>query len=148
MKNINIRKTYYHLKHRYVTMNNVVIAVALVIGGFWAWGSIGMMQRNFDLQKEVDTKRRQEQLVRLQVATLKYEQNYYQSSEYQELAVRDRLGLADPGEKMLILPPNSEKAKNADEAFEQTARPAVEPPSNFQQWMNFLFGGNKRDLRN
>ena len=50
MKKINIRKIYYHLRHRYLTLNNVVIAVALMIGLGWAWGSIGMMQRNFALQ--------------------------------------------------------------------------------------------------
>ncbi|HEX6416403.1 MAG TPA: hypothetical protein VFZ62_02655 [Candidatus Saccharimonadales bacterium] len=147
MKNINIRKHYYHFKHRFLTMNNIVITVALVIGASWAWGSIEMMQRNYDLQKEVDTKYQQQRLAELQVATLEYEQNYYRSSEYQELAVRDKLNLADPGEKLLMLPPNSEQAKNAAKGFEKTAAEAAEPPSNLQQWTNFLFGGNHKDLQ-
>jgi len=147
VKNINIRKHYYHFKHRFLTMNNIVISVALIIGASWAWGSIGMMQRNYDLQKEVDTKYQQQRLAELQVATLEYEQNYYRSSEYQELAVRDRLNLADPGEKLLMLPPNSEQAKNATKIFETTTTVSAEPPSNLQQWTNFLFGGNHKDLQ-
>lgn len=146
MKKINIRRLYYHIRHQYLTMNNVVIAVALMIGAGWAWGSIGMMQRNYDLQKEVDTKARQLKLAELQVQNLKYKQNYYQSLEYQELEVRQRLGLANPGEHALILPPNSQAAKAADATTSQPVAATHKPVSPFQQWMNFLFGGNRQNL--
>lgn len=145
MKKINIRKFYYHLRYRYLTMNNVVVGVALVIGAGWAWGSVEMMQRNFDLQKEIDGKARQQMLIELETQNLTYEQRYYKSSEYQELAVRERLGLAKPGEKALVLPPNTETAKNADAKLMKTTIEKTEPTSNFQQWMNFLFGGNRGD---
>jgi hypothetical protein len=148
MKNINIRKHYYHLRHRYLTMNTIVITIALVIGASWAWGSIGMMQRNFALQKEIDTKTRQQKLADLEVETLTYEQKYYQSNEYKELSVRQHLGLANPGEKVLILPPNSAVAKQADVAFAQKpSRQVLVEAGDFQQWVNFLFGGNRRDLQ-
>jgi hypothetical protein len=123
-------------------MNNIVIAVALVIGASWTWGSIGMMQRNYSLQKEVDSKRREQQLADLEVQTLTYEQKYYKSSEYQDLAMRQRLGMADAGEKALILPPNSQAAKSAD-TQQQKKRTVVVPESSFQQWANFLFGANR-----
>jgi hypothetical protein len=144
MKNINIRKWYYHFRHRYVTMNNVVIAVALIIGASWTWGSIGMMQRNYNLQKEVDGKKRDQQLADLEVQTLAYQQHYYQSAEYQDLAMRQRLGVADAGEKALILPPNSQAAKDADKEA-VSKKTILVPESNFQQWANFLFGANKSD---
>src|ERR671933_745044 len=108
MKNTNIRKIYYHIRYRYITMNNVVITIALLVGLGWAWASIGVMQRNYDLQKEVDGKMRQQKLLDLENQALAYEQKYYQTREYQELAIRDRLGLASPGEKVLLLPPNSQ----------------------------------------
>jgi len=145
MKKINTRKLIYHIRYRYLTMNNVVIGIALVIGAGWAWASVGVMQRNYMLQKEVDGRVRQQKLIELETQNLTYQQNYYKSAEYQELAVRERLGFANPGEKVLILPPNSEQAKNADIQMQQkkvSAAP-VEQPSNLQQWMNFLFGGNK-----
>jgi cell division protein FtsB len=145
MKKINMRKLYYHVRHRYFTMNNVVIGVALVIGMGWAWASVQAMQRNYALQKEVDNKERQQKLIELETDSLKYQQNYYRSAEYQELAVRERLGFADPGEKVLILPSNSELAKSADKkaGAKETVVSIAEPTSNFQQWMNFLFGANK-----
>jgi hypothetical protein len=145
MKNINIRKWYYHIRHRYMTMNNVVIAIAFIIGASWTWGSVGMMQRNYALQKEVDGKKRTQQLADLEVQTLTYEQNYYKSSEYQDLAMRQRLGMVDAGEKALILPPNTAAAKNADRALTDKKVRLVVPESNFQQWANFLFGANRSD---
>lgn len=128
-------------------MNNIVIAIAFFIGASWAWGSIGMMQRNYALQKEVDAKARTLKLAELETQNLKYEQRYYASSEYQELEVRKRLGLANPGEHVLILPPNTQQAKDADVVATNAPVRTVEATSEFQQWMNFLFGGNRQNLQ-
>lgn len=147
MKQINIRRLYYQVRHRYFTMNNVVIAVALLIGASWAWSSIGAMQRNYELQKTIDSKQRQLKLAELQTKNLEYEQRYYKSAEYQELEVRKRLGLANPGEHVLLLPPNSQQAKGADAVLTKKVQTNLEPVSNFQQWVNFLFGGNQRSLQ-
>jgi hypothetical protein len=148
MKNINIRKWYYHLRHRYFTMNNVVITVALIIGASWAWGSIGMMQRNYGLQKDLDAKNRQETLAELETQSLEYQQKYYKSSEFQELSARKYLGLVSPGEKVLVLPPNTNAAKNTNIASTPSVAKTSEPPSNIEQWTNFLFGGNHKGLQN
>jgi hypothetical protein len=148
MKNINIRKTIYHIRYRYITMNNVVMSIALLVGIGWAWASIGAMQRNYNLQKEVDGKAQQEKLLELETQSLLFEQKYYKTSEYQELAIRDRLGLAASGESVVLLPPNSEAAKTADKLLEkQPQEVASTSISNFQQWMNFLFGGNYRSQK-
>jgi hypothetical protein len=143
MKKTNIRRFIYHLRHRYMTMNNVVIGIAIIIGASWAWGSIGVMQRNYNLQKELDAKNRQQTLAELEVQNLTYQKKYYQSAEYQELAVRERMGSVNPGEKVLVLPPNSAAAKQADTVVSGKKPVSVEPLSNFQQWTNFLFGANR-----
>ena len=147
MKKINIRKWYYHARHNYFTLNNMVVAVALVIAASWAWGSVEVMQRNYDLQKGVDNKARQQRLLELETDTLAFQQRYYKSDEYKELAVRERLGLANPGEKVLVLPPNTELAKQADVVVLKRQSTQSIPPSNFQQWMNFIFGGNSKSLQ-
>jgi hypothetical protein len=146
LKKINIRRLYYHIRHQYLTMNNVVIGVALLIGLGWAWGSIGMMQRNYGLQKEIDSQTRDEKVIALETQNLAYEQKYYKTAEYQELAVREHLGLANPGEKELILPPNSQAAIDADKTT-QTTMVRVAEVGNFDQWANFLFGGNRENLQ-
>ncbi len=145
MAKINIRKLLYHLRWRYLTLNNVVLAIAVVIGANWAWGSIEMMQRNYTLQRTLDIKQREETLAELKNATLAFEQRYYQSDEYKELAARQYLGLGTEGEKVLILPPSTASSEPA----ENIVRASVtgEPPSNFKQWMDFLSGRNRRNLQ-
>jgi hypothetical protein len=145
MTNTNIRRLVYHIRHNYVTMNNLVVLVAFLIAASWAWGSIGVLQKNYTLQKVVDEKRARAKLIELQAETLVYEQKYYRSTEYQELAVRERMGLALPGERVLILPPNSAAAKGKSQAValgSSSSKQSIEP-DNLQQWVNFLFGGSR-----
>ncbi|MFZ1250168.1 MAG: hypothetical protein WAR37_01850 [Candidatus Microsaccharimonas sp.] len=147
MPNINIRKLIYHIRHRYLTFNNLVILTAFLIAAGWVWGSLQVMQRNYGLQKEVDQKRRELQLAELQKDSFALQNRYYTTNEYRELAARESLGLVMPGEKLLILPDNSEAAKNADKITNSTATVAVqEKSSNLEQWLNFLFGGYSRSI--
>ena len=146
MKKINIRRIYYRVKKDYFTLNNAVIAVAFIIAANWVWGSLGVMQKNFTLQKELDDKSRQLIVAQLDTDNAKLEQRYYQTDEYKELAVRQRLGLVTPGESVLILPPNSEAVKSADEVASTKVSIASAKISNFEQWANFLFGSNNANI--
>ena len=143
MKQQQVRKFYYHLRHRVLTSSNLVLGIALLIAFSWAWGSVGVLERNYRLQREISAKEQELRLVDLEVETLKYQSSYYKSDEYKELAVRQRLGLAQPGEKVLILPPNS-KAATANEEQSSEATTRVVRQSNIEQWINFLFGGSAR----
>ena len=137
MNKLKLKRLIYRIQHDYLTLNNVVIAVAILIAMSWAWGSIESMQKNYELQRSIDNKRQQVEIEKLQVALLEYESKYYQSEEYQELTIRQRTGKGLPGEKQLIT------QSFEDSTPTQTlASSAKRTDSNFQQWMNFLFGGN------
>lgn len=142
----NIQRLYNRFKQKYVNINNAVILVALIIAANWAWGALGVMQRNYNLQKELDDKSKQLILAQLDTETDRLAQRYYKTREYQELAVRERLGLVLPGERVLILPPNSQAAKNEELTSQSKPVQSSQKQSNFSQWMNFLFGGNSKSL--
>ena len=97
------------------------------------------MQQNYQLQQSVDRKKQQLVLEQLQVDTLQLESRYYDTLEYQELAVRQRLGKGMPGERALILP-----STDSTEAPQETATATSPQTSNFQEWMNFLFGQRQK----
>ena len=126
-----------------MTLNNGVILIAAMITCGWIWGSLGVMQRNYALQKELDDKKRELIVSQLAVDNAKLEQRYYNTVEYKELAVRERLGLGLSGERVLILPANSDEVIKSDDNT-QTSTVKVTQQSNFEQWMNFLFGGNSK----
>lgn len=133
---IQSKRLFYRLHRDYLTVNNVVIACALLIAFSWTWSSIEVMQQNYELQQSVDAKRRQVELEKLRVDNLQLEGKFYTTLEYQELAVRERLGKGMPGEHALIVPSTVTKD-------EQTPEQTTTAPddSNFQQWLRFLFGG-------
>ena len=145
MKKINIRRAYYQFRHKYLTLNNVVVAIGLSIAAGWVWGSLGVMQRNYSLQKELDDKSRQLIVAELDTASAKLEQRYYKTDEYKELAVRQRLGLVTPGESVVILPPNTEAAKKSG-TIASSSVVQIEEKGNFWQWIDFLFGNNSKNL--
>lgn len=144
---INFRKLFYTFRHKYLTFNNIVIAVAFLIAASWVWGSLQAMQRNFTLQRQVDDQRRLLELTQLQRDSLELQQRYYQTDEYRELAARDSLGLVLPGENVIILPPNSPEVIESDKSAGATRVVSDEPSaSNLEQWLNFLFGGYSRTI--
>lgn len=146
MKKIKIRHIYYVITHKYLTTSNAVIGIALMIAAGFVWGSMGVMQRNYNLQKELDDKSRQLIVAQLDTDNAKLEQRYYNTNEYKELAVRERLGLGTPGESVIILPPNTRVAKEADKNLTAVTTVKQAPISNFEQWMNFLFGRNSKRI--
>jgi cell division protein FtsB len=143
MANTKIQKIIYRLKMHYFTLNNLVIVVAFVIAASWIWGSLGMMERNYTLQREVDYQKRQLQLTELQRDNLELQNRYFETAEYQELAVRETLGLVRPGERVLILPENTVSTDDEGAPTEFVAPPQA---SNLEQWVNFLFGGYSRSI--
>ena len=145
MKLFNINKLYlkrlsYRIRRDYLTLNNLVIAAAIIVAMSWAWGSIEAMQHNYELQRSIDSKRQQVEIEHLKVSLLEYESKYYQSEEYQELADRQRMGRGLPGERQLIVPSTDEAT--TDKTISSTVN-TKQNDSNFQQWMNFLFGGRR-----
>jgi hypothetical protein len=144
MKKINIRRIFYVIRNKYMTLNNIVLVIGLMIAIGWVFGSLNVIQRNYRLQKELDDKKKQLIVAQLDTAKAELQKKYYQTDEYKELAVRSTLGLGLPGERVLILPQNTDAAKTADARLKsaKTASSTLEKESNFVQWINFLTGKN------
>lgn len=135
------RKTKYWLKHDLLVFDNVVLIIAFIFCLLWTWGSISSMSRNWSLAQELMNRQRERALLELEVETLELENEYYLSTEYQELAARKYQHKMLAGETMVYLPPNSEQAKHKHDT-DQIATTVIntEEMSNFAQWMAFLFG--------
>ncbi len=138
MKHRHIHRAIYQLKNRYLTLNNIVIGVGFLIAASWVWGSLDVMQRNYTLQQTLNRKDQELRLAQLETRSLELEREYYKTREYQELAVRERLGKGKSGEKVLILPRRPSATNQA--TTNGATNSSVKTPSNFEQWMDFLFG--------
>ncbi len=134
------RKTGYWIKHDLLIFDNVVLIIAFIFCLIWTWGSISSMSRNWSLAQELMNHQREKALLELEVETLELENDYYLSTEYQELAARKYQNKMLAGETMVYLPANSEQAKHKHDARPTTTIKNTEEMSNFAQWMAFLFG--------
>ena len=134
---VKIRRFVNNHIRPHLTLNNGVLLVALLIGSTWVWSTVAAIQRNFQLQQQVDLLAQQIAVQELENKSQALQNKYYQTNEYMELSARERLGKASPGEKLLILPPNNVKAEPEEDL---QAEAPVANRSNFAQWMYFLFG--------
>ncbi|MDO4730500.1 MAG: septum formation initiator family protein [Candidatus Saccharibacteria bacterium] len=132
----NLRRFFYHLQHDFLTANNIVNAVAIVTCLWFTIGAVSSMSRNWELKQKLQEKYVQLAKVKLEVEKLQLEQEYYKTDEYKELLARSKGGKMAEGETMVVLPKNSNEAKNA---HKDTGLYTQEEKSNFEQWMDLLF---------
>jgi cell division protein FtsB len=121
---------------KYLTLNNTVLIAALVLAGSWAIGSIGTLNHNYDLQRQVDQARLDNQLIELQNQNLRLEQAYFQTNEFLDLQARALLGKANPGEHLVLLP----RIASSPEQNNNSTPTETPTKSNLNQWTDFLFG--------
>jgi hypothetical protein len=134
-----LRQLIYRLKKNYLTLNNVILTVALVLCVSWVWASITTMSRNWELEKRLEARQLHLTRLRLEIANMELEQEYYKTEEYQELMARARQGKMLEGETMVIMPDNTKAAR---EKYIRTDTVVLEEQSNFAAWMSFLFPRN------
>ena len=106
---------------------------------FLLYFSVQSITKNWNLQQTLNTKLQEKQLMELKVSNIKLENQYYTSEEYQELMARKLQDKKASGETMVMLPINSDiaKQKHANQKF--SSNKSEQDNSNFHQWMRFLF---------
>ena len=133
-----VRRIKYYLKHDFLTVENVVLFLAIVLCLVWTYQSITAMSRNWELSEKLTAERKELELLKIESEAAELENEYYRSNDHQELVARKYLDKQLPGEKMVVLPENSEEARNRHQVAEQVTVEKADY-SNFEKWMRFLF---------
>ena len=141
MKNLktSLRRSYFRIKHDYLSFDNIIFFVAIIACFFWTYSSLSATAKNWELSQKLATRQKEQKLLELEVASMELENEYYRSTEYQELSARAKANKMFEGEHLVYLPENSEAALKKYSKSEEDENPAEEP-SNVSQWMSFLFG--------
>ena len=126
---------------RYLGQVIFVIVLLLV-----SWSTTKAIQTNYELQKNVAEKQKQNELQKLRNENLKLKNEYLQTDEYLELTARKQLGLAAPGEKLVIIPKETalkytveSSFKNEEEIIQQTEDNKPGYKKNLDAWGRFFF---------
>lgn len=122
------------LVFKYFTRSNLGVAIGTIVAIYLMVILGGVIKRNHDLQVQINGLNNQITQLENQKAQLSYEISYYKTNAYQEEQARAKLGLASPGESLILLP----KDKSASTpASKSVTKP---PKSHIAQWFEFLFG--------
>ena len=132
-----LRRMKYSLQHDFLTVENVVLMIAIILCLVWTYQSIMAMSRNWELSEKLSAKRKELELISVEVEASELENEYYQSDEYQELMARKYLDKQGVGEKMVVLPENTVEAQNKHQG--QADEDRERQYSNFDKWMRYLF---------
>lgn len=131
------RRAKYKAKTTYLRPDKIILVVGLTFCAGWAISAVSTMTKNWEIQRTLEAARLEAARLELEVEMAKLNQEYYKSTEYQELVARSTLNKANEGETLVVLPKNSSRA--TDKYTEESAGSNSATPSNFSEWIRFLF---------
>ena len=128
---------------------NLAVYVFVIVVIAIAWSGVKTLQSNYDLQKQISVLQQQNTVLNLQNQTIALQNKYFQTNDYLDLAARQDLGLAAPGEKVLLITP-AVALKYVDPSTIKKPQPpqADNRPGyvkNIEAWRDFLLGRKAQD---
>jgi cell division protein FtsB len=87
-------------------VRNIGLYVFAIIVLAISWSAAKTVQNNYELQKQISNLKQQNAVAKLQNENISLNNKYLQTDQYTELSARQNLGLAAPGEKVLVVPKN------------------------------------------
>jgi cell division protein FtsB len=116
----------------------VFVIIVLLI----SWSGIKSIQTNYQLQKQISGLKQRNDVQKLENNNLALQNDYFKSSQYLELSARQNFGLAQPGEKEIIVPQNVALAYTVDLPSDtQNQKASDQQPAyqkHFQAWVDFF----------
>lgn len=142
-----LRNFLDHKKTRQFTdPRNIGLYIFVVIVLAIAWSGAKTVQNNYELEKKISAIKQQNAVLQLQNDNTGLQNKYYQTDQYLELAARQNLGLAAPGEQVLIVPKNvalkyvdpslTPKSDETQSSTDHRSRLI----KNLEDWRDFLLG--------
>ena len=146
----NSIKNFWNSKQRkqLTDSRNIVLYIFGVIVLAISWSGVKTVQTNYELQKQISALKQQNEVYSLKNLNSSLQNQYLQSDEYLDLAARQDLGLAAPGEQVLLIPTNV-AMKYVDQSLVSTYGASSSPApadnrskiaKNLEDWRDFLLG--------
>jgi cell division protein FtsB len=116
----------------------IFLAVALGV----SWSGIKVIQKNYDLQKQISQLRQENEVGELENNNLKLQNQYLNTDQYLELKARQDFGKGQSGETLVLVPRDVALSyvsidKTKDNALSpESRRPLYQ--RNFEAWVDFF----------
>jgi hypothetical protein len=122
----------------------VVFAVLVLLV---SWSGVKAIQTNYKLEQQISQLNQENALRKLENSNQKLKNEYYNTPQYLELAARQNFGLAQPGEKVLLVPKavamaqvSGQQAITPDSVVRTSEARGRQPfyQRNIQAWIDFF----------
>lgn len=144
-----LQRFWNHRRTKQLTdVRNIGLYIFAVIVLAISWSAAKTVQNNYELQKQISTLKQQNTVLQLQNGNISLNNKYLETNEYLELSARQNLGLAAPGEKVLLIP-KSVAMKYVDKSSAGSETVSNQPDTkdsrpgyikNMEAWRDFLLG--------
>jgi cell division protein FtsB len=128
-------------------IRNVGLYIFAIIVLAITWSGVKTVQNNYALQKKISTLQQQNDVLKLQNGNVALQNQYLGTDQYLDLAARQALGLAAPGERVLIIPTTMamkyvDTSLNPQNSTSNTASANHQSKymQNLEDWRDFLLG--------
>jgi cell division protein FtsB len=128
-------------------VRNIALYVFCIVALAITWSGVKTVQANYVLQKKVSELQQQNSVITLQNENTTLQNKYLQTDDYLDLSARQNLGLAAPGEKIMIVPKaTAMKYVDASLVSHQanksvaSANKRSQYAKNLEAWRDFLLG--------
>jgi cell division protein FtsB len=144
-------KNYLNSKQarQLLDVRNIALYIFGLIVLAIAWSGARAVQNNYQLQKQISQLNQQDQVLSLQNGNTYLKNQFYKSNEYLELSARQNLGLAAPGEQVLVVPQSvAMKFVDPKLAISRSGSLPAAPDTrskyikDLEAWRDFLLGRN------
>ncbi len=153
----NTAKTrqYFELAKAYILslrdVRNVGMLAFVVLVIIVSYSGARAVQTNYALQKQVYELDKANDVQRLTNDNLGLTNEYYKTSQYLEVAARQNLGLAAPGETVLLVPKAVAVAHTVPMPADEKTTPKAEKAlpfwqRNFRAWVDFFLNRSRSDV--
>ena len=128
-------------------VRNIVLYIFGIVVLAIAWSGAKTVQSNYELQKKISTLQQENTVLWLQNNNTYLQNQYYKTDQYLELSARQNLGLAAPGEHVILIP-GEVALRYIDPALASPDASAKPTPvdnrpgyvKNLEAWRDFLLG--------
>jgi cell division protein FtsB len=127
-------------------IRNIALYIFAIFALAFTWSGVRAVQSNYELQKNISELKQQNAVLDLQNQNIDLQNKYLQTDQYLELAARQNLGLAAPGETVLLVP-KATAMKYVDTSLSPSAKSDTNPSENkskfaknLEDWRDFLLG--------
>jgi cell division protein FtsL len=113
--------------------------LAVVFLGFVTYSVFKVVYRKKQVQKEISSLQEEAIKIEKENGDLKDKISYFESKDYQEREVKDKLSLQLPDENLVVVKPGPAKKEEASPVETAKMNREIDKTPIYQKWLNYFF---------